>query len=421
MKSSIALAGAVGLTVLTGQARADFAVAFPFGVPPEVQLNGSASHNWSVFLTNAGGQAGSMFYTQKQQVQNGFITTFRFDATAGQVVAGDGFALVIHNDSDGAAALGAGGSDMGYGGGNITSGIAIEFDTFVFEGEFPGMHVSVQGMDQFGEVRVDDSLSLGHVVLDPNIGDPSIVGSHEGHVEYVPGINGEPGELKVFIDNQLVLTTAIDLGDVGGQGGAFDGNGEAWIGFTAGTGLADSEHKIESWTFRGDTGGACVEPGGFVGFWGGCGVGCLEFAGVTVTGSRPMTYDWFKDEVLISDDDGGRIVGLGTPSIVVNDFTIADRGQYRVEVSNLCGTLDGGTFPLGGPPCDSIDFNNDSSLFDPQDIDAFLSVFSEGPCVPDTASCNDIDFNNDGSLFDPCDIDSFLVQFSEGPCTPCGV
>ncbi len=73
-----------------------------------------------------------------------------------------------------------------------------------------------------------------------------------------------------------------------------------------------------------------------------------------------------------------------------------------------------------GPTCDTIDFNNDTSLFDPQDIDAFLSVYSEGPCIPDTATCNDIDFNNDGSVFDPCDIDSFLLQFSEGPCTLCG-
>jgi hypothetical protein len=74
-----------------------------------------------------------------------------------------------------------------------------------------------------------------------------------------------------------------------------------------------------------------------------------------------------------------------------------------------------------GPTCDSIDFNNDTSLFDPQDIEAFLSVYGEGPCIPDFATCNDIDFNNDGSLFDPCDIDSFLLQFAEGPCTPCGV
>ena len=70
-----------------------------------------------------------------------------------------------------------------------------------------------------------------------------------------------------------------------------------------------------------------------------------------------------------------------------------------------------------GPTCDSIDFNNDTSLFDPQDIDAFLSVYSEGPCIPETATCNDIDFNNNGSCFDPADIDAFLSVFSEGPCT----
>jgi len=73
-----------------------------------------------------------------------------------------------------------------------------------------------------------------------------------------------------------------------------------------------------------------------------------------------------------------------------------------------------------GPSCDSIDFNNDGSSFDPTDIDAFISVFSEGPCVPANATCNDIDFNNDGSVFDPCDIDSFLLIFSEGACTLCG-
>jgi hypothetical protein len=70
--------------------------------------------------------------------------------------------------------------------------------------------------------------------------------------------------------------------------------------------------------------------------------------------------------------------------------------------------------------CGDIDFNNDGSLFDPADIDAFLSVFSEGPCIPVDGTCDGIDFNNDGSLFDPCDIDSFLLVFSEGPCTSCG-
>jgi YVTN family beta-propeller protein len=73
-----------------------------------------------------------------------------------------------------------------------------------------------------------------------------------------------------------------------------------------------------------------------------------------------------------------------------------------------------------GPVCDSIDFNNDTSIFDPTDVDAFFSVFSEGPCIPATATCNDVDFNNDTSIFDPCDVDAFLLAFSEGPCTLCG-
>ncbi len=63
-----------------------------------------------------------------------------------------------------------------------------------------------------------------------------------------------------------------------------------------------------------------------------------------------------------------------------------------------------------------VDFNNDGSVFDPIDIDALLSVFSEGPCIPSGTVCDSIDFNNDGSLFDPADIEDFLRVFSEGPC-----
>jgi hypothetical protein len=90
--------------------------------------------------------------------------------------------------------------------------------------------------------------------------------------------------------------------------------------------------------------------------------------------------------------------------------------DVKAQRINLDGSLGDQTNTI----CDVIDFNNDDSSFDPQDIDAFLSVFSEGPCVPATRTCNDIDFNNDGGIFDPCDIDSFVVLFSEGPCIPCG-
>ncbi len=67
-----------------------------------------------------------------------------------------------------------------------------------------------------------------------------------------------------------------------------------------------------------------------------------------------------------------------------------------------------------GSGCDSIDFNNDGLFPDTTDIDAFLGVFSGGPC--DTGACNDTDFNNDGLFPDTTDIDAFLSVFSGGPC-----
>jgi hypothetical protein len=113
-----------------------------------------------------------------------------------------------------------------------------------------------------------------------------------------------------------------------------------------------------------------------------------------------------------------------SPSVVTTTGAIALDGEITGGLLPSGNGLAGGaasfSFTVVGAGCDSIDFNNDGSFFDPVDIDAFLSVFSEGPCVPSGATCNDIDFNNDNSLFDPCDIESFLLVFSEGPCTPCG-
>ena len=112
------------------------------------------------------------------------------------------------------------------------------------------------------------------------------------------------------------------------------------------------------------------------------------------------------------------------PSVVTTTGAIALDGEITGGLLPSGNGLAGGaasfSFTVVGAGCDSIDFNNDGSFFDPVDIDAFLSVFSEGPCVPSGATCNDIDFNNDNSLFDPCDIESFLLVFSEGPCTGCG-
>jgi hypothetical protein len=151
------------------------------------------------------------------------------------------------------------------------------------------------------------------------------------------------------------------------------------------------------------------------------GQGASASFSVGATGTN-LSYQWQRNNINLSNDP--RYGGLGTPTLTINNVTAADAGDYRCVVSALCGSPVASTAATltvtTGPSCDSIDFNNDTGFFDPQDIEAFLSVFSEGPCVPETATCNDIDFNNDASLFDPCDITSFLLVFAEGPCTICG-
>ena len=131
------------------------------------------------------------------------------------------------------------------------------------------------------------------------------------------------------------------------------------------------------------------------------------------------------DTTAVADGRDGATLAAGTYYLAAGPFNV-NFGTTAFNVSSTgtgSGTLDINllTNLTCGPTCNDIDINNDGSLFDPTDIDAFLSVFSEGPCVPAEATCDGIDFNNDTSLFDPCDIDAFLLVFSEGPCTLCGV
>ncbi len=61
--------------------------------------------------------------------------------------------------------------------------------------------------------------------------------------------------------------------------------------------------------------------------------------------------------------------------LIVNDRSITGCGS-GVQSREYVTTID-----VAQPgQCDDIDFNNDGSVFDPADIDAFLRVYSEGPC-----------------------------------------
>ncbi|MFO0857220.1 MAG: hypothetical protein U0640_07680 [Phycisphaerales bacterium] len=140
--------------------------------------------------------------------------------------------------------------------------------------------------------------------------------------------------------------------------------------------------------------------------WFDCGfVPTTSFDWVKAAGPGPVNPDFSSNGAPLHfgfySSNGGSGVSLLNTAILYTD-------AYELSV-------------VGSIHCNDIDFNNDFSVFDPQDIDAFLSVYGEGDCIPTTATCDSIDFNNDTSVFDPCDIDSFLTVFGEGPCTLCGI
>jgi|GEM_PF-648246 len=131
---------------------------------------------------------------------------------------------------------------------------------------------------------------------------------------------------------------------------------------------------------------------------------------------------WINEHPILLSDylarQGLNLQGI-RPSVItgISDDGTVLTGYARLQVTPSTTQLVSFVATILPPGvCDDIDFNRDGIRFDPLDIDAFLSVFSEGPCLPAGASCRDIDFNNDGSLFDAEDVDAFLRVFSEGPC-----
>lgn len=141
-------------------------------------------------------------------------------------------------------------------------------------------------------------------------------------------------------------------------------------------------------------------------------------------GAAPFDFHWFLNNNPV-DLSSTRIRSRIDPDertirLIIDNPRAADQGLYTCVVSNFCSQTTSDPISLaviggGVGACDAIDFNNDCAVT-PTDIEAFLSVYGEGPCIPADAACNDIDFNNDGSVFDPIDMDAFFSVYSEGPC-----
>jgi hypothetical protein len=251
------------LTVLSITAEAQNIDFSDFAADKGLTLNGaakvaSASDRKVLRVTPAEErQAGSVFFTDKVALKDGFEMTFTFQITRAVEAGADGFAFVIQNS--GPKALGSAGSGLGYGVSDeseeaISRSLAIEFDTFTLKdvgagdgedfGDPNGNHISVHSRGPEPN-HVDEAYSLGKVTEGlPNFKDGK---PHNVKVSYTPG------SLKAYVDNmeKPVLTLAIKLDAFSGkefkEASVLDPDGKAWVGFTAGTGGLMENHDILSW------------------------------------------------------------------------------------------------------------------------------------------------------------------------------
>jgi hypothetical protein len=202
-------------------------------------------------------QAGSVFFTEKVALKDGFEATFGFQITGMTDGDADGLAFVIQNS--GPKALGSEGSGLGYGVSaddeeGIPRSLAIEFDTFNLKdlapdqddgfGDPNGNHISVHSRGAEPN-HVDEAYSLGKATEGlPNLKDGK---PHTVKVSYLPG------SLKVYVDSmeKPVLTVMLKLDSFSGKefrdASVLDAEGKAWVGFTAGTGSLTENHDILNW------------------------------------------------------------------------------------------------------------------------------------------------------------------------------
>jgi hypothetical protein len=192
--------------------------------------------------------AGSAWYNTQQPVSGAFSTTFTFQLTGGAPPA-DGIAFLIQNSS--INALGPDGCGIGFGDdsiagcapttGGIPNSLAIELNTFANYGIDPNSNdITIQNCSGTGPNSVDPTCSIA---VNSNLP----ITMTDGNVHTVTiNYSGPTTQLvDVILDSVDLFPGGIpfDMSSIGLN------SGNAWVGFTAGTGLYFDNQDILSWTF----------------------------------------------------------------------------------------------------------------------------------------------------------------------------
>jgi len=214
-------------------------------MPAARQLSG----NHALTMPGNGRGAGAMWFNQRIDIADDFISTFSFIATNRTGAASDGLAFVIQDQS--ASALGGTGGALGYAdnpffGGNvgITNSLAVEFDTWNNSpanwGDGPAPHAAIHSRGAISN-SADENLALlpgtrVNLGVSPTNGD-----IHTVRIAYLGGT------FSVFYNdlvNPIIVVDNFNLADVI----AVD-DGRAWIGITSAIAARDQmQMEIIGWS-----------------------------------------------------------------------------------------------------------------------------------------------------------------------------
>ncbi len=176
--------------------------------------------------TAAGGQAGSLFFNNRVRT-NAFTASFTYNATAGSGNPADGVTFTFQNDPRGAAALGDGGGALGYGGGAaITPSAALQLNIYQPAGGGRGVTLAANGATG-GPYTLTAPLELYNTTVTVNL-------SYDG--------TNLTADFNDGTNSFTFGPVAVDLGSLVG--------GQAFVGFTGGTGGEFANQTISNFTYQ---------------------------------------------------------------------------------------------------------------------------------------------------------------------------
>lgn len=208
-----------------------------FGDGTAWQANGGATFSGApavLELTDGNkNEARSAFYNFPQYI-DGFLASFTYTAAGGNTVSlADGVAFTLQNSPNGLSAVGANGASLGYSG--ITPSVALELDVFSGAPGGAGINWETNGLTAGSGGRPNGAIAPVNLAST----DPILVSLF---------YNYSAGQLNVTLTDQITSAsyhTNYHVGDLG----ALLGSGQAYVGFTGGTGGSDSVQTISNFVF----------------------------------------------------------------------------------------------------------------------------------------------------------------------------